>query len=704
MRLLRLPLACLSLAVCACATSRPSPDALRVERLELEGNRALSTAELTRRLVTNDPPFWVRWFPFLGNEWFDANAWQADLRRITRIYERNGYFQARVVEDLVTETESRGVRLKVKVEEGKPALLRTLEVTGLEVVGERASSLRSKVPLTLGTVFLEDDWAQAKAELVSGLHEAGFAEAKVTGEAVVDADTPAVDAKLETQPGQRFTFGQIFAPTGAVVPAKLIIDMAQPELPRGAWYSDSALLAAQARVFQMGVFGAVKVTRGIPDRESGEMPIVIDAREAPMRSYRVGGGGGGDLFRNEVRLFGEYTNRNLGFARLLTDSALLDRLTLRGRLGVAILPNIIEFIPRVIQQDPVKIGPVFDASAQYEVPRAFGTRTVSIIANLGVNRVLDAAFDYVGTEAKLGVVWRPRVDVSVVPSVNVNGYLLASPIQQSSQSTTVSAAVGCPVAQGTFTFDDLCLIGFLDLTAEWDRRDSKLEPKNGFSMVASAQVGLSRQVGSVVPFIKALPEVRGTVSFGDDDRFTLSGKVRAGVLVGVGGDTPIVARFFSGGSYMRGFNQRRLSPMALASPTNLAGQATCQLGEPGCEAVAVPIGGNGLLEASVELRIALGELFVLAFFTDTGMVTRDPRFWLTFGDDFFTAVGTGVRIRTPVGPIRLDVGFRLPFIGKSQLPQGGVTGQPACFFWGEPVKSGAPEGACTVHLSIGEAF
>lgn len=699
-------LACLLLIAAGCATPRPAPDSLRVDELRIEGTRAISSGQITDKLVTSATPFWVRWFPFVpGAEWFDVNAWQADLRRISRVYESHGYYQARVLEDLVTETGDGSVRLRVKVVEGSPALLRTLDVRGLELVPQVGPGVRAKLPLTLGTVFLEEHWADTKSTVVRELHQAGYAEVSVKGEAVVDLDGPHVDARLEVEPGPRFRFGPIYAPvTGSVVPSKLIVDVASSEVPRGGWYSDSALAEAQARVFQMGVFSAVKVTRGIADRETLELPIIIDAREAPIANGRLGGGAGGDLFRNEVRVFGEYTNRNLGFARLFSKDTLLDKLTLRGRVGYAFLPNLPEFIRLSAEKQPVRRDWVFDTSVQYEVPRAFGTRTVSLITRLGFNRVFDLAFDYLSSEAKVGLLWKPRVDVSVVPSVNLNGYVLNTAIQQSATVNTASAAVGCPVASGNFGLEDICLLAFLDLTAEWDRVDNKLEPRKGFSVIATGQVGLSARAASTVPFVKFQPEVRGSFSFGPEERFTVSGRLRAGVLVSFGGETPIVTRFFSGGSYMRGFNQRRFSPMTVVQTRGNG--LPCQPGDEGCVSTAVPVGGNGLLEAGVELRYRLSDLFVLAAFVDSGAVTTDPRVWQQLAQDFYTAVGVGLRIRTPLGPIRGDFAFRLPFLGGPLLRDGSgtVVAQPVCFF-GEPMTgSGAPDGLCTVHLSIGEAF
>jgi translocation and assembly module TamA len=427
-----------------CATAKPSPDALRVDALELDGMKALKESDVTERIVTSATPWWSRWFPFLGGaEWFDVNTWQADLRRITRVYEARGYYQARVLEDVVTETGTGAVRLRVKVKEGEPATLRAVELRGVSLLGDVEPQLRARLSLHVGDVFLEERWSEAKAVLAAQLHEAGYAEAKVEGEAVVDLDAAKVDASLDVQPGARFRFGPVFAPTiGKVVPAKLIKEEAEGEVPQGAWYTDSALANAQARVFQMGVFSAVKVNRGIPDREKLEMPIVVDVREAPMRSWRIGGGGGGDVVRNELRGFVEYTDRNLGFARLFPNGALLDKLTLKLKGGAAALPNVVSLVQGWVNgPNGSRVGPFFNADVNYEVPRLFGDRRLKLETSLGVFRQLDNAFDYSGAEFALAVRWQPRVDLLVRTSLNTNVYVLNLPIQQM-LNVAPNAAVG----------------------------------------------------------------------------------------------------------------------------------------------------------------------------------------------------------------------------------------------------------------------
>lgn len=710
---LSLSAAVLALVVSGCATTPPAPDAKEVDDLDLEGTKALKESDIKSRILTGESPWWPGWLPIIGRtEWFDPSAWQADLRRIQRYYEANGYYQARVLQDQVTETKPGHVKLLVKVSEGMPARVVSLDVKGLdELDGEMRARASDNLPLRVGDVFLEEKWQETKATLASRLRELGFAEVVVTGEALVDADAARVETSLEVATGFRYKFGKIFVATdpGAQVPPRLIADVALPEVKPGDWFSESALAEAQARVFQMGVFSGVKVNRGAPDREDKTVPVVIDVREAPFTNVRIGGGLGFDLIRNEVRGTAEYTNRNLGLARLFSKGAKLDRLTLKGKVGWAFIPTVFD-----LGRPGAKNGLIGRVLTEYEVPRVFDVRTLSFQGSLDLSRALDSAFDYWGGETKLGFVWRPRTDVTVFPSLNLNTYFVGA--QVSVRDNVPSAAIGCPLAPAA------CVISFADVTVEWDRRDNRLEPHDGFLLSLATSAGVSQTTG-LRPYVRVVPEARGYVSWGEDKSWTLAGKVRAGTIFATDNDTPIVARFFSGGSNMRGFNTRRLSPL-VAVPTN---ETVTVDGQQQTLSETLPIGGNGLLEAAIELRWNVWKNLVLAVFNDWGLVTSNPLGPGTrFASALYAAVGFGVRYRTPLGPIRFDFGVRLPFIGGVQEVTSSepryYRSSPGCFIVSgvrnlvsgggaapDPGTSalpyaGSPDNSCAIHFSIGEAF
>jgi translocation and assembly module TamA len=177
--------------------------------------------------------------------------------------------------------------------------------------------------------------------------------------------------------------------------------------------------------------------------------------------------------------------------------------------------------------------------------------------------------------------------------------------------------------------------------------------------------------------------------------------VKVGTLIPGNGDdasSPIVSRFYSGGNAMRGFNSRRLSPEFVVPRP---GSTT--------RGYTVPVGGNGLFESSLEVRYSLTGALVLAVFVESGIVTRERLAAGAF-DDLLLAMGTGVRYRTPVGPIRIDFGYR-PDIGPPlpvTQPPGSSLSYPtrsSCFGLGSGgPRAGAPEGPCVLQISIGEAF
>lgn len=707
---------CCVAVLASCAHGPPTPDAREVDDLVIEGTDALSEGDVKDKILTAESSWLPGWFPVWGRtEWFDESAWQADLRRIVRFYEANGYYQARVLEDQVNPNGPGHVKLLVKVKEGEPARLAHLDVTGLDALPpEHAELAKTKLPLKPSLIFLEEEWQQTKALIAERLRELGYAEVVVTGEALVDALAARVDVTLNVDSGPRYKFGQIYVATdpGAQVPPKLIAEVARPEVPPGDWYSESALSEAQARIFQMGVFAGVKVTRGVPNREAATVPIVVDVKEAPFRSVRLGGGASLDVIRNEIRFIGEFTHRNLGLSRLFNKDNRLDRLSVRGKLGWAFLPNVVAV---ATGQTGAKNGPVFRVATEYQVPRAFGLRTVDFTTTLDLQRTLDVTYDYAGGELKTGFIWRPRVDLTVFPSANLSVYFLSTKV--SVRDNVPPAVLGCPLAPAA------CVTGYLDLLVEFDRRDDKLEPHDGYYAALTTSGGLA-QTDVVRGFLRLVPEVRGYKSFGEDKRTTLAGKLKLGTFVFGDDVTPALMRFYSGGSYMRGFNQRRLSPLVavpVPDPDNDGHLLYEQSPNPtrtGTGPETLPVGGNALVEASFEVRWNVWGNLVLSVFNDWGLVTSQK---LGPGVDFarflYTAVGLGVRYRTPLGPIRLDVAYRLPWLGGAQEVDNTSVktfrNDPGCFFGlgGASTFSataldygGAPDSVCALHISIGEAF
>ncbi|WNG20819.1 BamA/TamA family outer membrane protein [Cystobacter fuscus] len=685
----------------------------KVVALDIKGTDQVKASDIKEKIVTTKTPWWQRLNPFGKPSYFDPNTWQADLKRIVRFYQAQGFYEARV-EDAKQEPQGEdAVALEVTVHEGSPTLVTSLNVTGLEELSEEhRSRALEDLPLAQGAVFREEQWAVTKELVAQRLHELGYAEAEVGGEVRVDLATQGATVDLRVVPGPRYRFGNIFVATDAdpQVNPRRIIEQAQGSVKKGEWFSESALAEAQARVFRMGVFGAVKVNRGAPDREARTVPVVVDVREAPFRSVRAGGGIGLDAARQEIRVLGEWTDRNFFGG--------LRKLTLTGRVGYAFIPNITAAFDRGEDGSPnisTPHGPIFQFSAQFEQPR-FLARDLRLQTSLTAERGLEQAYNYLGGRLRGGVVWQPRPDFSISPTYNLELYNLNGQRGSVDQATAPAILLGCP-EDGDRAECNIS-VSYLEQFIELNRRDDPLAPRRGFYASLSLQEGGGPLLGQYT-FVRILPDLRGYYTFGPRDRFTLAARLRMGTLLTPAGqDSAIVNRFFlGGGASMRGFNTRRLSPMSAISSTSE------QLADH-----LVPIGGNSLLETSVELRVKLFSELTLALFHDSGLAGIGPLNFgphrddirlesgRVFGDYHYQAVGLGLRYSTIVGPIRVDVARRLnigqplPILGSTVGALSNLESDATCFglfeLKGEAKKkyAGAPEGLCTFFLSIGEAF
>ena len=118
--------------------------------------------------------------------------------------------------------------------------------------------------------------------------------------------------------------------------------------------------------------------------------------------------------------------------------------------------------------------------------------------------------------------------------------------------------------------------------------------------------------------------------------------------------------FYAGGpASNRGYPLRGIGPYDVIPYLSPAGQSIsasgCNPNDKGC---SLPTGGRTLWELSAEVRIIVAGPFSTAVFCDAADVspfTLDIRL-----DRPHLSCGAGARYDTPVGPIRLDIGYRIP--------------------------------------------
>jgi outer membrane protein assembly factor BamA len=185
-------------------------------------------------------------------------------------------------------------------------------------------------------------------------------------------------------------------------------------------------------------------------------------------------------------------------------------------------------------------------------------------------------------------------------------------------------------------------------------------------------------------------------------------------------------RFYAGGSRsVRGFGENQLGPRVLTIPASKLREkdpncgptvdiVTCDPNAPGLDRAAFdprPLGGNFVAEASAEFRFPIWQQLFGAVFVDGGYVSQKSTNGLPSSAKAVTP-GFGVRYRSPVGPIRIDLGVnpgraeKLPVVTETTV--GGVTRLVTLQKQREFAQAGSGARGVldrlVLHLSIGEAF
>ncbi len=188
-----------------------------------------------------------------------------------------------------------------------------------------------------------------------------------------------------------------------------------------------------------------------------------------------------------------------------------------------------------------------------------------------------------------------------------------------------------------------------------DARDEPVDSTRGEYVSVNVQLA-ARRIGSEVGFVKSffttqlfrpVPRGGGAVFAAQARLGIANGFPRlvqtvlpdGSIIIRVVEDLPEPERFFAGGD------------------TTVRGFAFDALGRPDTIPDGYPIGGNGETIFNVELRSPVRRGLQGVGFVDTGNVFADASD-IDLGL-LRTAIGFGVRYKSPVGPIRFDMGFKV---------------------------------------------
>lgn len=583
----------------------------KLVNIEIVGNRFFDEATVRERLSIREAAAlrfrYGRYSQKLRDQDRDA---------IRDLYRANGFrdvvVTATTIDDFGGRRDELGVRFEVQ--EGEPWTVEALELEG--AVEEDARYLRSVVQSAEGQAFSETNVAADRDAILAFFLNNGYPDATFDWSQTAGGEARRVRLHYAVRPGQRrYVRGVLVrgldATRSSLVASRISLR------PNDA-VSQSQISENQQKLYDLGIFAKVQTALQNPDGAEERKIVLFHLDEAAKYSFTAGIGaelarigGGVTTFDSPAGQTGFSPRVSLGLSRLnvlgLAHTASLQGLasTLQQRvLSTYVIPQF-----SGNENLALTISASFDTSRDV---RTFAARrwegSTQIAQRLSRANSLQYRYSFRRSSIDENTL---KISKELIP-------LLSQPVR----------------------------VGVVALTFIQDRRDNPTDSHRGIYNTADAGVSLS-PFGSETEFTRLL--LRNSTYHPLGKELVVARTLQFGYLQRLGGlaSIPLAERFFAGGNA----SQR-------AFPDNQAGPRDMTTG--------FPLGGTALLFHSTEFRFPLfGENIGGVLFHDMGNVYTNIR-ELSFRfrqrriqdfDYMVHGVGFGVRYRTPVGPIRVDLSF-----------------------------------------------
>ena len=630
-------------------------DRYRLVSLELAGHRYFNRRTLRERLQTT-PATWLRYRQGRYSERMLAQ----DRVAIEELYRANGFLNigvtSRVQEAQQGRTYDQAVYLSIN--EGPQWLVGQVTIEGVKP--ERLDYLRGILQSQVNQPYSENGVAADRDTLLNEFYNNGFPGATAEGAVELDPLTHRASVKFTVQEGRPQFIRKVIV-EGLESTDRQLVE-SRLRLTAGDPISQSQMLDTQRRLYDLGIFARVDMALQNPDGAEASKYVLYQVEEA--RKYSITFGAGAQI----ARIGGGITSFDSPAGGTGFSPRMLLGLSRSNMFGVghtaSVQTRLSNLQRRVIAsylapqfRDSDKLNLIF--TALYDDSRnvrTFNARRREASAQLGQRLSRAMTIQYRLTYRQVAVdADTLKIEPQLIP-------LLSQPVR----------------------------LGIASLTFIQDRRDDPLDSKRGWYNTLDTAIS-TRALTSESDFIRFLGRNSSYYKIGRDLVFarTLTVGWQYGLSANPTRDVPLPERFFSGGANShRGFSENQAGPRDLVT--------------------GFPVGGKAVMINGLELRLPLvGDNLSGVLFHDAGNVYtklsqisfRSHQRNLTDFNYLVHTLGVGVRYRTPVGPIRVDVGYS-PNSPRFQGFQG--TFQDLLFQRGIATQQRVNQFA--FHFSLGQAF
>jgi outer membrane protein assembly complex protein YaeT len=600
----------------------------KLTSVAIHGNRYFSTDTIRERMFLQPSSFRLR-----RGRFSDAFR-RKDQETITSLYRENGFRDVNVSSQVETNYggKSGQIGVTITINEGAQWTVSNVTLEGAPESDEQ--TLLGLIASSAGQPYSDVSIAADRAAIVNFYRSEGYLNAAVDVSPSPAAAPQQVLLAYRISPGeQRFVRDILFSGLKATrlsyVKNNLFMDNQGP-------LSFTALRDSQRHLYDLGAFASVQAAVQNPGGTEAYKYVLLDFDEG--RRYALNVGVGAQI----ARIGGTTSNLtapagSTGFSpRVSIDLKRLNQWGLNHTIALQTIASTIEK----------------KAALSYLWPRFQNTEGRSV--------TFTALYD-------------DSRDVTTFSSRREEASIQVS--QKLSKPTTILFRY----AYRRVTTNDVVIpallvpqllqpvrLGIVSASLVQDRRDNSADAHRGLyntldvavtSKVFGSQRSFLRIVGknaTYYPLTRNITFARQT-TFGAILPFATPAGLSETEAV------PLPERLFGGGNVtLRGFPENQAGPRDLGTPAGPGGTATSPTG--------FPLGGNALFFNTFELRFPLlGENINGVIFHDMGNVFhnlsslsfRVSQRNLQDFDYMVHAVGFGIRYKTPVGPIRLDLAYSI---------------------------------------------
>lgn len=592
----------------------------------IAGNRYFDQETLRERMFLEPASF------FLRRGRYSEAFRKKDEQNISELYRSNGFRDVKVSSVTVPRYQGkRGqIAVNLRVEEGTQWLVDSVSIEGM-AEAERAV-IEPRLASSPGQPFSEVNIAADRNYILDYYARLGFPMADVQG-AWQPAGPQRAKVLYRVRPGNQQFVREVLI-TGLSQTRTSLIER-RITLHDGQPLSAIKQRNSQKALYDMGIFARIDTAIENPEGDTTRKSVLYAVEEA--NRYNVSLGLGAQLGR-----FGKPSSSDLSSAA--------------GSTGFSPLLSL-----NVSRLNFLGIGHTVSARGVYSSLQKRGS--LSYFAPRFQN--ID------GRSLTVSVLYDQTRDVRTFSSRRQEASIQAS--QRFSRSTTgLFRFAYRRVSVGDVIIPVLLVpqllqsvrIGMVSANIARDRRDNSADAHRG--SYNTVDVGLAtRYLGSQRSFSRVLlrnatyHRITRDIVFARQTQFGLISPFAAPAGITEAASVPLPERFFGGGA-----ESLRAVPYNQAGPRDTG--APIIAGGPGSQATGFPLGGNALVFNNAEVRFPLiGRNIQGVLFHDIGNIystISDISFRLTQRDisDFNYAVhaaGMGIRYRTPIGPVRVDLAY-----------------------------------------------